>query len=69
VSRGGGRWWNRVRLRENWCNSKDGCKREFRNLALVAVSQEGVDREEVKRKLVEFGKLFNIEVVVVCSLG
>ncbi|PWW77823.1 hypothetical protein C7212DRAFT_342462 [Tuber magnatum] len=67
---GSGGWWDRVRSGDgNWCDPPDGCEREFRNLALVAVRQEGMDREEVKRKLVEFGKLFSVEVVVVSSLG
>ena len=70
VSSGGGGWWDRVRLGgANWCDPDDGCEREFRNLALVAVREEGMAREEVRRKLVEFGKLFSVEVVVVSSLG
>ncbi|RPA90163.1 hypothetical protein L873DRAFT_1795654 [Choiromyces venosus 120613-1] len=67
---GGGGWWDKVRFGGgDWCDPEDGCEREFRHLALCAVREEGMGREEVRRKLVEFGKLFSVEVVVVPSLG
>ena len=41
----------------------------FRQVALLCVRQAGMEMQEIGRRLMEFGKLFAVEVIIVSSLG
>jgi hypothetical protein len=64
-------WWeSRIQGQGgDWCDPPDGCEKEVKNVALVCVREGVVGMEETSRKLVEFGKLFSVEAVIVSSLG
>jgi hypothetical protein len=47
-------------------NLKEG---EFRQTALLSLRKEGMAMEDVGRRMMEFGKLFSVEVIIVSSLA
>jgi len=47
-------------------NLKEG---EFRQTALLCLRREGMAMEDVGRRMMEFGKLFSVEVIIVSSLA
>ncbi|KAH8151453.1 uncharacterized protein LAJ45_04658 [Morchella importuna] len=63
-----GKWWES----EDWqdlCKPKVISEKDFRPVALICVRDDGFKKDELSRKLIEFGKLFSVEVMVVSSLG
>lgn len=62
------RWWES----QDWqdlCKPKGISEKEFRPVALVCIRDAGFQRDDLARKLIEFGKLFSVEVMIVSSLG
>lgn len=62
------RWWES----QDWqdlCQPKGISEMEFRPVALVCIRDAGFQRDDLARKLVGFGKLFSVEVMIVSSLG
>lgn len=62
------KWWES----QDWqdlCKPKAISEKEFRPVALVCVRDDGFQKDEVARKLIEFGKLFSVEAMIVSSLG
>lgn len=62
------KWWES----EDWqdlCKPGTISEKEFRPVALLCVREDGFKKDELSRKLIEFGKLFSVEVIIVSSLG
>ncbi|KAI5797569.1 hypothetical protein EDC01DRAFT_650458 [Geopyxis carbonaria] len=72
MPKAGGRGKSMPDAQRDWqtlCSPEKLDERDFRPVALICVRREGFAKEELAKKLIQFGKLFSVEVMIVSSIG